>query len=206
MRKRGAGRAILTLVDHDLTPAAQAMREHLHDRFPSREVAVLAPAPGPIQKLVPDLHVLSLTPPEGGRLYVTTGLWGATQQHGHGIELVLHAPEADDEVHVETLTMVAYYHATGGEYALGHGHTVPIGRPWVRGSSCDHLLVSLPYPWGPELEIRTLPGGHIRVLWLLPITAAEKTFRHAHDLEALEQRLEAAGIIPTDPHRPSVVP
>jgi hypothetical protein len=176
------------------------MCEHLHDRFLGREVAVLAPAPGPIQDLVPDLRILSLTPPEGGRLYATTGLWDATEQDGHGMELVLHAPEAD-EVHVETLTMVAYYHATGGEYALGHGHTVPIGRPWVRGSSCDHLLVSLPYPWGPELETCTVPGGHIRVLWLLPITAAEKTFRHVHDLDALEQRLEAAGVLPTDPRR-----
>lgn len=63
-----------------------------------------------------------------------------------------------------------------------------------------------PLPVGPELEICPVPGGEIRVLWLLPITAAEKTFRHTHDLEELEQRLEAAGILPTDPHRRSVVP
>jgi integrase len=25
--------------------------------------------------------------------------------------------------------MVAYYHAAGGNHALDHGHTVPIGRP-----------------------------------------------------------------------------
>jgi hypothetical protein len=56
------------------------------------------------------------------------------------------------------------------------------------------------------LETCTVPGGDIRVLWLLPITAAEKAFRHTHNLEELEQRLEAAEIIPTDPHRRSVVP
>ena len=182
------------------------MLEHIHDRFPGREVAVLPPAPGQIHDLVPGLHILSLSPSEGGQLYATAGLWDAVQKDGHGLELVLHAPAADDEVHVETLTMVAFYHATGGDYPLGHGHTVPIGRPWVPGSKCDHLLVSLPYPWGPELETCTVPGGHIQVLWLLPITAAEKTFRHTHDLEALEQRFETAGIIPTDPHRQSVVP
>jgi hypothetical protein len=55
-------------------------------------------------------------------------------------------------------TMVAYYHATSGDYRLDHGHTVPIGRPWIRGSSCDHLLLSLPYPWGPELETCTVRG------------------------------------------------
>jgi hypothetical protein len=131
------------------------MLAHLHDRFPGCEVAVLPPAPGPIHDLVPSLHILSLTPTEGGQLYATAGLWEATHHGGHGLELVLHAPAADDEVHVETLTMVAYYHATGGDYELDHGHTVPIGRPWVHGSKCDHLLVSLPYPWGPDLETCT---------------------------------------------------
>ncbi|MFI1994451.1 suppressor of fused domain protein [Actinoplanes sp. NPDC020271] len=123
----------------------------------------------------------------------------------HGLEFVLAAPTSDDEIHVETLTMIAYYHATGGDYALDHGHTVPIGRPWLPGSPCDHLLVSLPYPWGPELEHCDVPGGHARVLWLLPITGAEKRFRHSDGLEALEQRFEAAGIIPTDPYREAVV-
>ncbi|WP_238011846.1 suppressor of fused domain protein [Dactylosporangium sp. AC04546] len=192
--------------DHDLTPAARAMLEHLRARFEGREVDVLAPAPGPIRELVPALHILSLQPPEGGRLYATAGLWDATQEGGHGLEFVLHAPTAADEVHVETLTMVAFYHASGGDYVLGHGHTVPIGRPWWRASACDHLLVSLPYPWGPTLEMCTMPGGHARVLWLLPITAAEKTFRHREGLEALEQRFDDAGIIPTDPDRASVVP
>ncbi|WP_426513206.1 suppressor of fused domain protein [Dactylosporangium sp. McL0621] len=152
------------------------------------------------------LHILTLTPNDGGRLYVTAGLWDATQHHGHGLEFLLYAPTADDEVHVETLTMIAYYHATGGDYALDHGHTVPIGQPWLPGSTCDHLLVSLPYPWGPKLETCPVPGGHVRLLWLLPITEAEKTFRHKHDLEALEQRFETAGISPTDPRRSSVVP
>jgi hypothetical protein len=193
-------------VDHDLTPASHALREHLHNRFPDIDVSVLAPARGPVHERVPGLHILSLAPPEGGRLYVTAGLWDATQEHGHGLEFVLHAPVAADDVHVETLTMVAYYHAAGGNHTLDHGHTVPIGRPWVRGSTCDHLLVSLPYPWGQELETCTVPGGHIRVLWLLPVAEAEKTFRHTHGLEALEQRFETAGIIPTDRRRTSVVP
>ena len=43
-------------------------------------------------------------------------------------------------------------------------------------------------------------------MWLLPITGAEARYRHRHDLESLEQRLEAAAIDPTDPARDSVVP
>ncbi|MFG2045096.1 suppressor of fused domain protein [Dactylosporangium sp. NPDC048998] len=193
-------------MDHDLTPASQALLQHLHGRFPGRDVAVLAAAPGPIRDRVPTLHIFSLAPQEGGQLYATAGLWDATQMHGHGLEFVLYAPIAADEVHVETLTMIAYYHAAGHDHALDLGHTVPIGQPWIPGSACDHLLVSLPYPWGPKLETCAVPSGHIRVLWLLPITEAEKTFRHTHGLEALEQRFETAGINPTDSHRTSVVP
>lgn len=181
------------------------MVQHLRRLFPGRGVSVLPPAPGPVHNLVPDLHILSVDPPEGGRLYATAGLWDATRENGHGLEFVLHARTPDTVLHVETLTMVAYYHASGGDYTLGHGHTVDIGRPWTPGSSCDHLLISLPYPWGPQLEMCDLPGGHARVLWLLPITRAEKTFRHTHDLEALEQRFEDAEIDPTDPYRLSVV-
>lgn len=182
------------------------MLTHLRQRFPGQDVAVLPPTAGPIYERAPDLHILSLTPREGGRIYATVGLWDATQEQGHGLEFVLHAPAPDDALHVETLSMHSYYHAGPPAQRLDLGHTVPIGRPWAPGSACDHLLVSLPYPWGEELEHRTIPGGHLRVLWLLPITPAEKTFRHRHGLEALEQRFEDAGIVPTDPGRPSVVP
>ncbi|MEH0936595.1 suppressor of fused domain protein [Micromonospora psammae] len=193
-------------MDHQLSPSAEVLREHLARRFPTRPLDVLPPVAGPIHRQVPDFHVLRLAPGpgEGGWLYVTAGLWEATRRHGHALEFVLLAPEHAD-LHVETLTMVAYYHGSGGSYALDHGHTVPIGRPWLPGSACDHLLVSLPYPWGESLEVCPVTDGHLRLLWLLPITAAEKTYRHEHDLEALEQRLEDAGINPVDPRRPSVV-
>ncbi|WIN00644.1 suppressor of fused domain protein [Actinoplanes oblitus] len=191
-------------MDHDRTPAARALLEHFDKLFPAGDATLLPPWPGPISDTVPSLRILCLTPPEGGRLYATVGLWDVTQREGHGLEFLLHAPAADD-VHVETLSMVAHYHAGGGDYTLGLGHTVPIGRPWLPGSQCDHLLVSLPYPWGPDLELCTLPAGHAQVLWLLPITEAEKIYRHAHDLEALEQRLETAAIHPRDPLRPSAV-
>jgi hypothetical protein len=192
-------------VDHELTPASQALLQHFRDRFPGRDVGVLGAAPGPVYTRVPDLHILSVAPRTSGQVYATAGLWDATNVHGHALEFVLYAPAVADQVHVETLTMVAYYHATGGDYALDLGHTVPLGQPWVPGSACDHLLVSLPYLWGQEFETCVVPGGHARVLWLLPITSAEKTFRHTHGLEALEERFETVGIYPTDPHRASVV-
>ncbi|MFR9775236.1 suppressor of fused domain protein [Micromonospora sp. MS34] len=193
-------------MDHELPPSAVHLRDHLRGRFPDRTLAVLPPTAGPIHHRVPGFHIFRLAPAprEVGWLYVTAGLWDATQHHGHGLEFVLYAAEPSDR-HVETVTMTAYYHAAGGRQALDLGHTVPIGQPWLPRSRCDHLLVSLPYLWEPDLEVCAFPEGHIRVLWLLPITKAEKVFRREHGLEALEQRLEDAGIDPTDPARASVV-
>jgi hypothetical protein len=67
-------------------------------------------------------------------------------------------------------------------------------------------LVSLPYPFGPEFEIVTWgDSAHARILWLLPITEAEKVFRREQGLEALECLFEERGIDPVDTKRPSVV-
>lgn len=191
---------------HELSAAAEGLRQHLASRFPTRELTILGPAAGPIHQRVPNLHILRLSPASGehGWLYITAGIWDSTQRSGHGLEFILLAPQAAD-VHVETLTMIAFYHASGGSDALDLGHTVPIGRPWLPGATSDHLLVSLPYPWGPSLEECPLPEGHARILWLLPITKAERDFKAEHGQEALEQRLEDAGIIPDDPKRASVV-
>jgi hypothetical protein len=67
------------------------------------------------------------------------------------------------------------------------------------------LLVSVPYPFGPALESCTWSGGHARLLWLLPITEAERDYKIEMGQDALEQRLEDSAIIPTDIARPSVV-
>ncbi len=103
--------------------------------------------------------------------------------------------------------MTAYYHANPDDptFRLDVGHTVPIGEPWSPGSLCDHVLVSLPYPFGPELEVCAWDGGHARLLWLLPITAAERDFEVAHGLEALEQRFDDAALAYSDTRRGSVV-
>jgi hypothetical protein len=48
------------------------------------------------------------------------------------------------------VTAIAHFHRTGS--ALGLGHTVNFGRPWLPTSSCTHGLGSLPYLDGPDLE------------------------------------------------------
>ncbi|MET8747483.1 suppressor of fused domain protein [Streptomyces sp. NPDC004728] len=78
-----------------------------------------------------------------------------------------------------------------------------LGQLWLPGSHCDHLLISLPYLHGPDLENCPLPDGHARILWVLPVTAAEMACRREHGHEALEQLFDEHAIALTDPRRPS---
>ena len=48
---------------------------------------------------------------------------------------------------------------------------INIGRSWIDASTCDHLLVSLPFPLGPEFENVRVDAMQIRIIGLLPITA-----------------------------------
>jgi hypothetical protein len=83
--------------------------------------------------------------PGDGWLYVTSGCWQATQTDGHGLEFVVWAGE-DSRVHRQAQMMTAWYHAGPPSQRLDNGHTLPIGEPWLPGSQCDHLQMSLPYP------------------------------------------------------------
>ncbi|MEV8504610.1 suppressor of fused domain protein [Actinoplanes sp. NPDC051475] len=189
-------------------PSARlALLDHLRNRFPDRLIDELPGVEGPIESRVPGFRVFRVHPGSTGGwwLYVTSGCWAATQLNGHGLEFLLAAPR-DDWQNLESITMNAYYHCGPARQRLDVGHTVPIGRPWLDGSNCDHYLVSLPYLFGPDFEICEWgTGAHLRILWLLPITEAERDFRRTDGLEALESLLEERAIDPVDPGRASVV-
>jgi hypothetical protein len=87
--------------------------------------------------------------------------------------------------------MVAHYHH---DRHLDIFHSLPVGQPWLDGATCDHFLVSLPYPFGPDLEVCHLGDGHAQLLWLLPITAAEASFKKTNGVDALEERFDEAAI------------
>jgi hypothetical protein len=73
-------------------------------------------------------------------------------------------------------------------------HSLPIGEPWLEGATCDHFLVSLPYPFGEDLEICRCDETQVQILWLLPITAAERGFKKANGVDALEELFDRAAI------------
>lgn len=180
-----------------------ALEEHVRRYFQPRQVDVLTWTAGPIQAVNPHFRVLRIAPAGADDFwhYVSTGGWAATADSGYGIEFIVTTPTPTSRA-VELLAMNVYYHRGG---RLGLGHTVPIGEPWLAGSQCDHWLISLPYPFGPELQQCHVGDRHVDFLWLVPITRAERDFKAAHGLEELEQRFEAAGLRYWDVGRTSVI-
>ncbi|WP_256726963.1 suppressor of fused domain protein [Streptomyces acidiscabies] len=147
-----------------------------------------------------DVRVLTVSP--GPRVdswsYVTVGC--SDEEHtGLRREFVM-TGHVRDERFVDLMTMLATYHRTG--HPLDVGHSLPIGEPWLPGSRCDHLLISVPYSHGPALEHAP---ALTRILWALPVTPEEIAYRRAHGTEALEQLFDDHALLPTDPHRESVV-
>ena len=133
-------------------------------------------------------------------VYATIG--ASTVRPDVRLEFVL-AAAAPDVRHVELAMMTAWYHQ---HEPLGLGHTFPIGEPWLPGSICTSMLVCLPYPFGPELENCRSAEGDVRVLWLLPITEAERQYKKSAGLEALEQRFDSGELEYWRADRASLVP
>ena len=175
------------------------LEAHVRDFFAGREIERVEWTGGPIGARNPHFHVLRVAPDDGDDLwaYVSIGNAAWDNERARGLEFVLATAEPSDRA-VELLAWNCWYDREG---ILGIGHTVPIGEPWLPGSACDHWLIGLPYPWGPDLEVAHVDGQHVDFLWLLPITALERAFKVQHGQEALEQRFEDAAIEFWDPER-----
>lgn len=186
---------------------AAAVSDHHHAYFRGHDITDEKWTIRPTATRLPGLYVHEVSP--GPRLdawtYLTVGAWDSVHTaDGHGLEFLMTAPARSRRL-VELLTIAAYYHGGPEHQRLDLGHTVPIGEPWLPGSACDQLLVSLPYMHGPDLEQCRWESGHARLLWLVPITEPERFFGREHGLDALEQRLEDAQAQVIDPLRSSVV-
>jgi len=181
------------------------IRRHYDDFWGRDRIEEVHWTPGPTSGRLPQLHFVKVAPTSENEAwtFATIGMSEVDAEHNHGIELIAMSPDGGAAVML-TLAMLAYYHAGPEEQRLGHGHTVPIGQGWVDGSPLDHVLMSLPYAWGPNLEVCRIGQRLIQILWALPIHADEQQLKVSDGLDALEQGLEAASIDPLDPHRPSV--
>jgi hypothetical protein len=180
-----------------------SVRRHLAGYWPDRPQEEFAWTLGPIEERLPGFRVRRVAPvkPTDPWVYVTVGASEAAD--GDGVEFFI-LSRSESPRHVETLAMVASFHADE-RYRLSIGQTVNIGRPWMEGSAANHLLVSLPYPYGPSLEHLDAPGRHVQFLWLVPITEAEARYVREQGLEAVEQLLECSEVDVIAPSRRSLV-
>jgi Suppressor of fused protein (SUFU) len=180
-----------------------AIEKHVRTFFAGHIVKEFTWTLGPIQSALPRFRVLRVSPKTESDLwiYVSVGAWEASVDDVSKLEFMIFAPYESPR-HVEQLAMTAYYHRN---HDLGPGHTFPIGEPWLEGSQCDHMLVSLPYPFGQDLEICEVNDDHVHLYWLLPITTNEREFKAQNGLEALEQLFEKRGLEYWRPDRKSIV-
>jgi len=182
--------------------AYPGLRTHIRRFFKGHRRQEYTYTCGPADRIPTDFRVVRVAPGPRTELttYFSVGAWEAVAEGDCATEFLV-LTQMPEMKCIELLAMVAYYHRTEG---LDVGHTFPLGHGWLSGK-CDHFLVCLPYPFGPELELCDMGAdGHVRFLWLLPITAEEKRFRHEHGLEALEQRFDEAKLNHSFPWRESV--
>ena len=182
----------------------ERIKQHLLTVWPDAHLRVCRWQKGPVGELGRDFSVLELSPTResnGLWVYCTAGT-GKVKTQGYRHEFFLLSSSSDPR-HVETLTMVSHYHRF--ESPLTVGHVVPIGRPWMDGSQCDRLLMSLPYPFGPKLEWLKSDELEIPLLWALPITAREAQYARQNGIEALEQCFDSVKLKYWDSDRQDVV-
>lgn len=120
------------------------VEQHLARRWPARRITRHRWPFPPALSYLEQIEVLCVRPEN--RRTVAVYVSDCAQS----TEFCLFAREVED-LHIETLSMVANMHADP-RYPMELGKVIEIGRPWARRSTCDHLLVSLPYPYGPEFE------------------------------------------------------
>ena len=176
---------------------------HLEGFFDGHSVEYFIWERGPIQAVLPEFRVACFAPGPKSALwtYASVGAVTASTANSEKLEFVLSCPYETPRA-VELLAVFAYGHTVD---PLGCGHLTNIGEPWLEDSACDAVLVSLPYPFGPDLEVCRLASETVRILWLLPITTAEREFCKQNGVELLEQKFEECRLRYWEVDRASVV-
>lgn len=184
-----------------------AVVAHVDATWPGRSIEVLTFELGPLWDAHPEMRFLELEPARdsGTWTYVSAGLAPLRTQHGVGHEFVIRAPH-QERLMAELLAMAVWYALTGEHDGVYDGHTLNIGEPWIEGSQATSLYVNKPYFVSRDFEFMRFDDAlTTHILWLIPITSAERDFRHEHGQEAFERLLEQRRVNPTDPRRPSIV-
>jgi len=180
--------------------------EHVRSFWSNNKVDFFSWDLGPIKESLPDFKVARVTPKSTDEpwVYISCGISEIEYDNQNSMEFLILSPY-ETPIHVETLAMLAHLHSDP-RYYVQLGNSIDIGREWIKKSNMQHFLLSLPYPYGPQLEVCDLGKGKIiQFLWLLPITSEEVDFLNQNGLEALERKFDENEIDAIKIKRKSVV-
>jgi hypothetical protein len=194
----------------DIENTYRALRKHVDSFWPGNPKEELTYEKDPMKSMLPNWRVLEIAPKENSELwvYLTQGAWEITKDElyekgRYGLEFLITSRQKS-YIHVESLAMATIYHANPS-YRIKLGDTLDIGRGWIDGSSCDHFLVSLPYPFPHELETIRVNDIYVSIWWLIPITKSEAQYAQVNGPEALEKKFEDVGLNCLDINRKPVI-
>lgn len=182
------------------------VHRHIKSVWEGRDIEYFSWELGPIKEVLPEFRVARIQPQNKSQswVYVSEGMSTLCRPEIGRLEIFILSP-CEEALHVELLAMIAHY-CYDPKLNLGLHSILDIGRPWIEGSTCDHLLISLPFTIGPRLEwLKPQDGEVVRFLWALPITKNEAEFARRNDVESLEQLFDEHRINSVDPLRKSVV-
>lgn len=193
------------LNDMDKEIIYSALSEHISQFWPTEKKELFTWELGRIKKVLPNFMVLRVTPntPNEPWVYITHGAWEVENGDIFRYEFFILAPY-ESPIHVETLAILSSYYLESNN-KISVGTCINIGREWIEGSTCKNLLVSLPYPYGPDFENFNSDDVKVKYRWLVPIHDSEKKYLEHSGLEALEQKFDEMEMDFLDPCRPSCV-
>jgi len=99
--------------------------------------------------------------------------------------------KSDDEKWYWPLRWLKILARLPGEYDtwLGYGHTVPNGEPFAENTELSGVMLSMPYYFGPEASVCTLPkGDKVNFYQVIPLYENEMNFKIQNSAEDLEDR------------------
>lgn len=178
-----------------------ALDHHLRRMWPSDTHSDARWEAGPIEKTIPGFRVRCIQPTDASEPWVYVSM-GASVVSERGHEFAVLSPIAYPR-HVETVTMVADWQASGHKAHVGS--LLNIGWPWMEGSEAHQLLVSDLYAYPPEFGTFQDAGQEISILWLVPVYANEAAYARRRGQESLEDRFESKDVNLLDPRRGSVL-
>ena len=168
----------------------EVIKQHIERFFEGHAVHETQWTGGPAKEALPELRILHVSPGPKTQWWTFLTVGASAANPANPFEYLIVGDEPRN-AYAELLTILAYY---GIVHNLGFGHTVSIGRALAEGSRCEYLYLSLPYTFGPELEICRVGEEEVHFLWAFPITHSEQQHLLEKGVESLERRFEKHGV------------